>query len=78
MEPKISAAIAECFSSALSTLCWILEIAGNVRQHTIRMKSIAELVARVRAHEYLKAMMYAAIKRARDWNKMASLSEILC
>jgi hypothetical protein len=53
-------------------------MAGSVRLHTIRINRILELVARVRAHEYLNAMTYAAIKRAVDWNKMASLSDMLC
>ena len=35
-------------------------------------------MARVKAQEYLKAMIYAATRRASDWNKMASLSEMLC
>ena len=53
-------------------------IIGSVTLQVTRMNRRAELVTRVKAHEYLKAMMYAASIRARDWNRMASLSEMLC
>jgi len=43
-----------------------------------RMNNSEELVTRVRAHEYLKAITYAVMSRARDWKRIASLSEILC
>ena len=78
IEPNTSAAVDECFSSALSTPCWILVIIGSVTLQVTRMNRRAELVTRVKAHEYLKAIMYAASIRARDWNRMASLSEMLC
>lgn len=53
-------------------------IAGSVRLQTTRIKRRQELVARVRAQEYLKAIIYAVIKTVVDWNRMANLSDMLC
>ncbi len=53
-------------------------MAGSVRLQTTRIKRRQELVARVRAHEYLKAIIYAVIKTVVDWNRMANLSDMLC
>lgn len=78
IEPNTSAAIDECFSSALSTFCCTLVIMGIVTLQAMRMNKREALVTRVKAHEYLKAMMYAVTRRARDWNRIASLSEMLC
>lgn len=44
----------------------------------MRMNNNEELVTRVNAQEYLKAMTYAVMSRARDWKRIASLSEMLC
>jgi ABC-type multidrug transport system fused ATPase/permease subunit len=44
-------------SSALSTLCWAFVKRGSVMLTAIRINRSAELVTRVKAHEYLKAMM---------------------
>lgn len=51
---------------------------GRVTLQPTTTKSSAELVTRVKAHEYLNAMMNAASNRARDWKRMASLSDMLC
>lgn len=75
---KASAAIEECFSSALSTLCWIFTERGKTKLKAMMINSMDELVASVRAHEYLNATINAATTKASDWNRTPSFSETLC
>ena len=78
MQLNASADIEACFSSALSILCCILIERGTSRLKQMTMNRIDELVASVRAHEYLNATMNAATTRASDWNRTPSFSDTLC
>ena len=50
---------------------------GIVMLQSAMINSKGALATRVRAHEYRKAIAYAATRRASDWSIMDSLSEIL-
>lgn len=51
---------------------------GISKLKEMTINSMAELVASVRAHEYLNAMIYAATTRASDWKRTPSFSDTLC